>query len=164
MNIIKFSGSVHFLFVLLLSRCLSGGSPSPFSQWALWNIVRRSFEGFQAQTSKGGKRVDSIRLPCNMVWFQFPLTLFFLTIFEFPGPSCHPFLPCGQISCLHFFSSPKSPNIAEDSATKVLWDKKSFRRIKRENKSLWTSTCKCSAFLIPLAQKMENMNCFLEIS
>lgn len=71
---------MHFLFVLLLSRCLSGGSPSPFSQWALWNIVCRSFEGFQAQTSKGGKRVDSIRLPCNMVWFQFPLTLFFLTI------------------------------------------------------------------------------------
>lgn len=71
---------MHFLFVLLLSRCLSGGSPSPFSQWALWNIVCRSFEGFQAQTSKGGKRVDSIRLPWNMVWFQFPLTLFFLTI------------------------------------------------------------------------------------
>lgn len=80
MNIIKLSGPVHFLFVLLLSNCLSGDSPSPFSHWALWNIVHRSFEGFQTQASKGGKRVDSIRLLCNMVQFQFPLTLFFLTI------------------------------------------------------------------------------------
>lgn len=80
MNIIALSGPVCFLFVLVCSSCLSGAHLHHSLNGPLWNIVLWSFEGFQAQTSKGGKGVDSIRLPCNMIQFQFPPTLIFLII------------------------------------------------------------------------------------